>query len=299
MIIKQEQRYISPFAVSVIRLIESKNTRSVKDEYVVLCQLITPHAIIRLTKSKICSTIKYLESCLNSDVSSSVINRAINREYNAQIFTVSDRRHLHEKFLVNLRIALKLFRDIKGSSEPIDFELPEDGNMGTPPEYTAVYFDPRNNDTRRPITYSRFTKASGDGNGVPCLELGSGGTVCRLPLYTEHQAAGSKVEWTLKVLMDRFETVLGELIMNSISSTSPESLHYGFDDFNKLFYTRLTAEGQLIINYEDDFDIENSKVVVESREKSIFLMTNALRMLSNHSRSLERRAEGIANVSVA
>lgn len=300
MIVKQQQRNISPYAVSVMRLIVSKNTRAVNDEYVALVQLITPHAIVRLTKAKIDSTIKYLEQALKYNINDGVVNRAINREYNARIFTLSDRTKLHVQFLANLKIALEVMRGIKGAKNPIDFNLLEDEVLDNPQNNLAIYFDPTINDTRRGLTYCRFTRASSltyDSNA--CLEIGSGSTVCQLPINV-HSKDGRNYDWTLFSLRNRFEEILRDVKNGDVPDTNPVFMKYHHRDDKTLFYTRVTEDGILSINYEGDYDRLNSKVTTECKEKTIFILENAIDFLNQYSLEKESlKFTGGVNVSVA
>lgn len=299
MIIKQQQRNISPYAASVMRVIVSKNTRAIKEEHVVLVQLITPHAIVRLTKAKIESTIKYLEQALKHEIADGVINRAINREYNSRIFTLYDRTKLHENFLANLKVARQVMGKAKAAIAPIDFDLPEDNIEDNPQNKIAIYFDPKVNDTRRGLTYCRFTRPpEATSISSACLEIGSGSTVCLLPIDV-FQEYGHFYEWTLYALRNRFEDILEDVKNGDIVDTKPVFMKYFNRNDDTLFYTRVTDDGLLTINYEGDYDRHNSKVITECKEKTIFILENAIEFLNQYATEKELLTIGGVNVSVA
>lgn len=268
-VVDQIQRTISTYSGSVVRLLIVSDDR-VKDERLVpLLQILTGNNLIRINASRLKSLIRFIKTHIKTGKDSSAITRTVNREFSAQIFALNDRTEVHKQALVVFEAILKVFLAVQNKEQKRIGFIPTIKDEKGPYNF-KTYFNKDINDSRKPLTYVRLIDNLSSKSGLPVLDVGGSGQVIRIPI--SHNGQTTSKDNLIKVF---------ELIKLHIERKIKNSflVKLGSEEDEDIFIARVTEDGRLVLNIENDFDIEHSKMVTDSLDKTIFVVDTILENL--------------------
>lgn len=265
-ILKQEQFVLSPYAGSVVRYLlvtdENQDNRRIP-----LIQIITPQTIIRMNSGKLRNIISFIKKTLHK-TSNAYLSRSINREFSGRLFAAEDRYQIFEYALVLFEGLLERSRIVYNGGNCDNVIIPPNPEPQGSSNF-QVYFNPTINDTRRPLTFCRFINREEDMSDN-ILEIGSCGNLLRIPIHEKE----SPYSGLGKILLEWFEN-----ISNDLYSSKTGLIHKVATPEQCFLYSRMTDDGRLVINFESDFDLENSKVVTDNQDKTRFVLDTVIEYL--------------------